>query len=108
MTYLTEDELNERLRAAKDAAAQRRSERLRHRATFAATRGAGLQQRHATKLARLDRELSDPPIRTPPVAHAGRPWSDPAGHHYVAPLAGDRTGEPGNAVRPVRSPSGAP
>lgn len=66
MTYLTGDELNERLRAATAAAAQRRSERLRLRATFAATRGVGLQQRHATKLARLDREVSDPPDPIPP------------------------------------------
>ncbi|MEV4532211.1 hypothetical protein AB0J82_00095 [Asanoa sp. NPDC049518] len=66
MTYPTEDELDERLRAAVDAAARRRSERLRFRAAFTATRGAGLQLRHATKLARLDRELADVPEPIPP------------------------------------------
>jgi len=66
MTYLSEDELNERLRAARDAAAARRSERVRVRAAFAAVRVAGLQERHATKLARLDRELADLPDPIPP------------------------------------------
>jgi hypothetical protein len=66
MTYLTEDELNQRLRAAAEVAAQRRSERLRLRASFAAVRGMGLQERHATKLARLDRERSDRPGPIPP------------------------------------------
>lgn len=66
MTYLTEEELNDRLRAARDAAARRRSERVRLREAFAAIRGAGLQQRHATKLARLDRELSDLPDPSSP------------------------------------------
>ncbi|REF97851.1 hypothetical protein DFJ67_3858 [Asanoa ferruginea] len=58
-SFLTEAELQERLRAGRDAAVRRRSERLRLRAAFAATRCVGLQERHATKLARLDRELSD-------------------------------------------------
>lgn len=67
MTYLTEDEMNERLRLARDAAARRRSERVRLRADFAASRSVGLQLRLATKLARLDRELADPPDPvTPP------------------------------------------
>ncbi|SNT64722.1 hypothetical protein SAMN05421812_11811 [Asanoa hainanensis] len=66
MTYPTEDEMNERLRAGVDAAARRRSERHRCRAAFAATRGAGLELRHATKLAHLDRELADLPDPTPP------------------------------------------
>jgi hypothetical protein len=91
MTYLTEDELDERLRAATAAAAQRRSERLRLRAAFAATRGVGLQQRHATKLAHLDRELSDPPDPIPPheprPGSGLRPTADLAGRgaHWVGP-----------------------
>jgi hypothetical protein len=64
--FLTEAELQERLRAGRDAALRRRSERLRARAAFAATRCVGLQERHATKLARLDRQLSDFPDPSPP------------------------------------------
>jgi hypothetical protein len=63
---LTEAELAQRLRVARDAALRRRSERLRLRAAFAATRCIGLQERHATKLARLDRQLADLPEPSPP------------------------------------------
>jgi hypothetical protein len=66
MNFLTEAELEERLRARRDAVLRRRSERSRLRAAFAATRCVGLQERHATKLARLDRQLSDPPTLRPP------------------------------------------
>ncbi|HEV7709595.1 MAG TPA: hypothetical protein VGP16_15460 [Asanoa sp.] len=66
MNFLTEAELAERLLAARDAALRRRSERLRQRAAFAATRCVGLQERHATKLARLDRQLSDLPDPSSP------------------------------------------
>ncbi|MEV4623681.1 hypothetical protein AB0J74_33865 [Asanoa sp. NPDC049573] len=65
-SFLNEAELDERLRAARDAALRRRSERLRSRATLAATRCAGLQERHATKLARLDRQFADLPESFPP------------------------------------------
>ncbi|MDG4823598.1 hypothetical protein O7635_17225 [Asanoa sp. WMMD1127] len=66
MTYLTDDELNARLAAARAAAAQRRTERTRRRAAFAENRTLGLQIRHATRLARLDRELADMPEPLPP------------------------------------------
>jgi hypothetical protein len=66
MTYLSEDELNERLRVASEAAARRRSERSRVREAFATSRGVGLQLRQATKLARLDRETADIPDPTAP------------------------------------------
>ncbi|GAA1890588.1 hypothetical protein [Asanoa iriomotensis] len=66
MSFLTEDEMNERLRAARDAAARRRSERQRLREAFAATRRVGLQLRVATKLARMDRELADVHDPIPP------------------------------------------
>ena len=57
MTYLTESEMRERLRAAVESAARRRAVRQRSRAERAITRRYGLQYRHASKLARMDREL---------------------------------------------------
>jgi len=62
---ITEDELRARVRSATEAAAQRRADRARLRAEFAAARAVGVQLRQATRLARLDRAEAD----HPPPAH---------------------------------------